>query len=319
MSTIELFNQHNKTLVTITSVVLVILMSLIIAKAVLFFVEASVDNQITPGQNIAQPNKTANSQENYGLGQLNLFGSVEERAAPVVVDAPKTSLNLELQGIFTNKNPTLSSAIVAQKGKSGELFKIGDQLPGNAILNAVLDDHILLKRGSRIEKLTFPDSSLSQFSTPWTQRSNSRGRNSTTQPSNSARLQEVRDRIAKRSEEIARNRSSSKARGADFRKEINAYQERLDSDPQSVLNELGIVPVSKSDSKGYQIDSKISQTFLRQAGLRQGDVILSVNSRPVGNISNDKALISQAIAAKKVRVEVQRDSRRFFITVPIPQ
>jgi len=208
---------------------------------------------------------------------------------------------------------------VAQKGKSGELFQIGDQLPGNAILNAILDDHILLKRGSRIEKLAFPDSSLSQFSTPSSRSANSPGRNSNARPSNSARLQQVRDRIAKRAEEIARNRSGSKSRGADFRKEISAYQERLDSDPQAVLDELGIVPVSENDSKGYQIDSKISQTFLRQAGLRQGDVILSVNSRPVGNISNDKALISQAIAAKKVRVEVQRDSRRFFITVPIPQ
>ena len=129
----------------------------------------------------------------------------------------------------------------------------------------------------------------------------------------------MRDRISKRAEEIARNRSSSKSQGADLRKEISAYQERLDSDPQGVLDELGIVAVSENDSKGYQLDSQISQTFLRQAGLRQGDVILSVNSRPVGNISNDKALISQAIAAKRVRVEVQRDSRRFFITVPIPQ
>ena len=294
-------------------------MSLIIAKTVLFFVEGSVDNQITPGQSTTQPNQTADRPENYGLGQLNLFGSVEEKVAPVVVDAPKTSLNLELQGIFTNNDPSLSSAIVAQKGKSGELFKIGDQLPGNAILNAVLDDHILLKRGSRIEKLAFPDSSLSQLSPSSPRSTNSSGRNSNTQPSNSARLQQVRDRISKRAEEIARNRSSSKSGGADLRKEISAYQERLDSDPQGVLDELGIVAVSENDSKGYQLDSQISETFLRQAGLRKGDVILSVNSRPVGNISNDKALISQAIAAKRVRVEVQRDSRRFFITVPIPQ
>ena len=94
MSTIDLFNQHNRTLATITSVLLVILMSLIIAKTVLFFVEGSVDNRITPGQSITQPSQTAARPENYGLGRLNLFGSVEQKAAPVVVDAPKTSLNL---------------------------------------------------------------------------------------------------------------------------------------------------------------------------------------------------------------------------------
>jgi general secretion pathway protein C len=77
--------------------------------------------------------------------------------------------------------------------------------------------------------------------------------------------------------------------------------------------------MSTSKASGYKISNQISQTGLRQAGLKQGDVILSVNGQPVGNIANDRSMIDQVVAAKRVRVEVQRDTRRFFVTIPIPQ
>ena len=50
----------------------------------------------------------------------------------------------------------------------------------------------------------------------------------------------------------------------------------------------------------------------------RGDVILSVNGQPVGNMSNDQALIDQVMAQKRVRVGVQRKQRKFYLTVPIP-
>ncbi|MBD3646188.1 MAG: hypothetical protein HUJ31_01785 [Pseudomonadales bacterium] len=53
--------------------------------------------------------------------------------------------------------------------------------------------------------------------------------------------------------------------------------------------------------------------------MQQGDVILSVNGSPVGNVANDRGLVDQALAAGRVRVEIQRGSRRFFLTVPIPR
>ncbi|MFT5920342.1 MAG: general secretion pathway protein C, partial [Granulosicoccus sp.] len=52
-------------------------------------------------------------------------------------------------------------------------------------------------------------------------------------------------------------------------------------------------------------------------GLKQGDVILRVNGKPVGNVANDKALISQVVASERARVEVQRGTRKFVVTVPI--
>ena len=48
-------------------------------------------------------------------------------------------------------------------------------------------------------------------------------------------------------------------------------------------------------------------------------MILSVNGTPVGDVRSDSALIDQAMEQRRVRVEIQRDDRRFFLTVPIPE
>ena len=106
-----------------------------------------------------------------------------------MVAAPETRLNLELQGVFTNNNPDLSSAIIAERGKNGELFAIGDRVPGNALLHAVEQDHVLIKRGSRLEKLLFPK-----------QRLNITSANSETDPRNTARRDLRREQPDRRAE-----------------------------------------------------------------------------------------------------------------------
>ena len=49
-----------------------------------------------------------------------------------------------------------SAAIVAQKGKAGELYVVGAMLPGNAELLEVHADHIVLRRAGARETLKFP-------------------------------------------------------------------------------------------------------------------------------------------------------------------
>ena len=314
----ELFNQHNKVLVTVAQILLVVLMSLSLANAALFFIETANQAEFSSDNGQAQSNQGAAAKKSFRLSELNLFGSLEQVITPEVVDAPKTSLNLELKGVITADDPAASTAIVAQKGKSGELFSIGDRLPGNAILNAVFDDHILIKRGTRIEKLQFAESLAAQqlVSDPAPSTAISRPR---IQQQTSSRLQQVRERISQRSEEISQKRTNNQVADSDLSKSISEYKARLDTDPDAVLAELGMAPMSTSKASGYKISNQISQTGLRQAGLKQGDVILSVNGQPVGNIANDRSMIDQVVAAKRVRVEVQRDTRRFFVTIPIPR
>ena len=313
---VDWFNQYNKILVTLKNVVLVVLLSLSLANVALLVLE-ELDNAPETSPNATQtPLNNNQTKKNYGLAALDLFGSVEEKEQPKLVDAPKTKLNLDLQGVFTAEDEAESSAIIAQKGKSGELYQIGDKLPGNATLHAVFDDHVLIKRSARIEKLPFLDNALAgQFQSVSDSDAIEPGG---VADSPNARLKQVRERITKRSQEASDARLRRQQKGSNLKSQIAAYQQRLDTEPDAVLSELGISPVSDSEASGYKIGAEVSQAILRQSGLKKGDVILSVNGKPVGNVSNDKMLLNQAVTGKRVRVEVQRDTRRFFVTVPIP-
>ena len=296
---------------------MVVLLSLTVANTVLFFVENLDDTPVT-AVNTTKPSPSV-SKPSIDLTTLNLFG-IANQTTVAAIDAPETKLNLELQGVFTAESQENSTAIVAERNKDGLLYHVGDRLPGNAILSAVYDDHILIRRGARTEKLMFSDAKLRRIaptnSTTQNQPEDAiSAPNSASQPvSTSSRLQEIRNRIAQRKQQEA---GSSSSTGGSLREYITENQQRLEQDPQALMQEIGISPVNSNSSQGYKISGNESSA-LAQTGLKAGDVVVSVNGKPVGNVQNDRSLINQALEAKRVRVEVQRGERRFFLTVPIP-
>ena len=317
-----MFQRHNRTLATIVSVVIVILMSLSVANTALFFLESTSGqgainlgaSETDKGNNNRSTRANSGVDSGNNIAALNLFGKAEVQAAAVAVDAPETKLNLELQGVFNADIAENSTAIVAERNKSGELYRIGDRLPGNAILDSVFADHILIRRGAKLEKLLFSDSKIRQ------QFAGVSGNNATARNQPSAqnspltRVQQIRERIAER-KQAARSNPQKQPRSK-VREYVSALQKRISDDPAGLLTELGVSAVESGSDKGYRIGSEASQQALAQAGLQSGDVVLSVNGQPVGNVINDQNLINQAMNSSKVRVEVQRDERRFFVTVP---
>ena len=52
--------------------------------------------------------------------------------------------------------------------------------------------------------------------------------------------------------------------------------------------------------------------------MQPGDVILSVNGRPVGDLNQDRLELENVLAQGSARIEVQRGTRRFFVTASLP-
>lgn len=72
-------------------------------------------------------------------------------------EIPVTKMNLILRGILSGfENKKYDSAII-QTSNQDRLYEIGDALPGGVILHQVYSDHIVIKRGTRFEKLYFPE------------------------------------------------------------------------------------------------------------------------------------------------------------------
>ncbi len=312
-SIVAFYQQYRRQLATSIGVVMAMVIGLSLANGILFALEhwddkAPVSIVAPAGNAVESPRKPASS-----IARLNLFGDVQQSNVVVAAEAPETRLNLELQGVFIATVTADSTAIVAERGKDGELFSIGDRLPGNAVLEAVLNDHILLKRGGQIEKLMFSDSNIrQQFSA-----------NETASPeptvefnNPASRLSQIRQRIADRQRTP---RTAVAQPGANLKNFVNEYRDRLESDPAGLLSELGVSAVSEGEASGYRISDELPSQKMLQAGLQEGDMILSVNGTPVGDVRSDSALIDQAMEQRRVRVEIQRDDRRFFLTVPIPE
>lgn len=85
----------------------------------------------------------------------HLFGTpAPARTSPA--QAPETALNLELRGVFYTPGKTGGHAIIASAGGIERQYGIGDALPGNARLQAVLPYKVIIKRAGRLESLTLP-------------------------------------------------------------------------------------------------------------------------------------------------------------------
>jgi general secretion pathway protein C len=95
------------------------------------------------------------------------------------------------------------------------------------------------------------------------------------------------------------------------------YRDRLQSDPEGTLNNLGLQPISSGAAEGYRLGNLAQSPYLSQTGLQAGDIILSVNGNPVGNVAQDQMQIDNIMAQGSARLEVQRGDRRFFVTASL--
>jgi len=92
-----------------------------------------------------------------------LFGEYQaepREASNKPTDAPDTRLRLELLGVFQTPDPEKATAIIAEKGKDAELYHIGDSIPGNASLEEVYADRVILRRAGRLETLRWSENAL---------------------------------------------------------------------------------------------------------------------------------------------------------------
>lgn len=82
--------------------------------------------------------------------RANLFGN----AAPTLVAAPTTTLNLTLQGVLSANVPAYARAIIQAGKQASRLYSVGDEIKGSgAKLEEIRFNEVLLNRAGAIESL----------------------------------------------------------------------------------------------------------------------------------------------------------------------
>ncbi len=272
---------------------------------------------VSQTQSPSGPRTTSSGTENRPQANVNwilskhLFGEAGAQAPVVKDDEPAkiTTLPLELQSVFVSDVPEESAAIVAQKGKAGLLYKVGEKLPGNAELVEVASDRVLLRRAGVRETLLFPKSK-SQFQI---EAIDAEPGNRNLEPADNGIVYGSGE--GDNGSDLATSVDES-SDAQDQALDIEDYKDRLTEDAEGTLDDLGI---ETADGGGYRIGNLAQSTLLRSTGLQSGDVILSVNGRPIGDVQQDKLQLHNILAQGSARIEVQRGSRRFFITAALPK
>jgi general secretion pathway protein C len=262
------------------------------------------------------------------IRRWHLFGEVGKQAPkpkPVVrknieLKAPETNLRLILNGVFRSEVEEESSAIVAEKGRAGKLYKVGEKLPGNATLETVYENRIILNRSGRLETLHFPKNAPTGLAS-------TTGKNKSKKKSSKLRGASSKKSSSRRSNgrQIIKNPKSrlgqlvNRGRLPSPKELVSSLHADAQSDAGTALKELGFQAVPMADGGGYRVGSSAPAEMLQAVGLRQDDRVLSVNGHQLGDIEADKGLFDELAAGGcegDVRIEIERGPRRFSVNVP---
>lgn len=200
---------------------------------------------------LSRVSATSATVDYMSISQLHLFGQPAVRPATVLTEEalPETKLKLSLTGIIFRSEPIESSALIGQSTNSQKSYRVGDKLPGNSRLEEIHPDFVVLSRAGKHEKLKLIKKTLDKESV-----------RVTTRPLNSPSGQYDFRQDAQKSRLLAN------------------YKQQLMNDPQSLMGAVRVNPVNDGGNLiGYKVRDGKNKSFLRQFGLRNGDVVTSVN------------------------------------------
>jgi general secretion pathway protein C len=235
-----------------------------------------------------KPEKTSVNRLKTSDQVQHLFGQprrVARQAIEAQQNAPRTMLNLQLMGVVVSQVAEDSGAIIAEKGRSADYYKVNDPLPGNSKLVDVYSDHVLLSRKGVVEKLSFDDSTANQESIFISESDDSVG----IKPADINTPEQFLD--------VARARLSQDATGA--------------------LASVGLSSAAgRRGPSGYIYDG--NNPMLAAMNMQKGDIIRSVNGHVLGDMEEDQAKLQELYESGSLEVEIEREGATFTITYPIP-
>ncbi|MEC7816462.1 MAG: type II secretion system protein N [Pseudomonadota bacterium] len=216
------------------------------------------------------------------ISNYELFGRSEQEAGVAEVirrSAPETGLRLSLEGVLVGQRTEDSGAIVSESNGDALYYRVGDALPGNAVLAEVEPGRVLLRRGGRYESLTFDEEA---------------GMGSA-------------EMVAEAPQDASESPDAFLAEA----------REQVDSQGVAALAPYGLQPVDPTGVAGYVYDG--SSAMLNAVNLRPGDVILSINGQRLGDIEQDKTLLENWRGQAQLDIEIERDGSILTVSYAIPE
>jgi general secretion pathway protein C len=207
------------------------------------------------------------------IAARQLFGRPPRAAA---AEAPETRLNLTLRGVFALEDGQ-GIAIVARGGSAEDLYPVGAQLPGGAVVREVHADRILLERAGALETLRLPEQTDSGL------------------------------QIATAAPQAATGGRTAAivAEPLDLDAPLGQVRDRLLREPARLAEIVSIEPQRGGDGgvTGYRLSPRGDGLAFDQFGLLPGDVVTEVNGIPA---SDGVRAMRELMRADSLALTIQR-------------
>ena len=214
----------------------------------------------------------ANYRQQAGqIARAFLFGksAVETAAVVQVEEAPKTQLNYKLRGIYYSPEPRLSSAIVEVRPNDSQHYLLDDELADNITLAGIEQDHILISRYGKLERLDL----------------------------------EKPDPITS-----ARRSSTGVAGSAQHTALLRSYKRRYTSNPMALATRFQAIPVQQDGKNiGFKLKPLRGESLLRKLDFEPDDIFTAVNGVSLRNPFEALDALKSLTTADRIQVTFMRN------------
>lgn len=238
------------------------------------------------------------------VSSLQPFGRADEPKVVTDLDSlADTQLNLRLVAVYLSEmDPNQSFALIQSSRSAALSYRVGDRLPGNATLLEIHANSIVLSRSGQAEKLNFKAGKKIIESVELT--------------SVDADLDDSVEQslLTQSSAQVPIQAATEPAGPKSIASLLEESAGEIRQDPEGFLRQHGVNRVSSTQAAGYQITRAFVNSAAEVTNLEAGDIVLSVNDQPVGG-GDDGGLLDSLLNVENAKLEIQRGSRRFFMTV----
>jgi general secretion pathway protein C len=214
-------------------------------------------------------------------------GPTESAELAELVSAPETNLQLTLRGVFQTGPVGVTVAIIADSRNQERPYRVGDELPGDAIIKRILPYSVLLERNGRLESLHLPRQGVAGGPAGG-------GGASAGVPGRAGRVS-------------AEGRSQGGATPDDF----GRVPRKLVADPSRLTRYVKFEPVSVDGRlKGYRVEPSGEDSLFVDAGLKRGDVVTGINGIALSSQDALSKLVAEMNSADHLLLDIENGRSR---------
>lgn len=236
------------------------------AASLVWWIVPVEQTQAAPAQ-VSSASSAPVTRVDYGqsIASRHVFGEVVQEEPDPVADvnaAPETNLDLTLKGVLLLAPKERSQALISVSGAQQKSYLLGENVTGGAELADIYTDRVIIKYRGRFETLMLEGVVKTDL--------NVAGKSSSSIGLGKPKPTPVA------AVDVNQNFSANEAR---------KMREQFIKNPASLMSKVKIKQVTLPDNRvGFSITPKREFDLFYRAGLRENDVIVSVNGNSVTNI-----------------------------------